>query len=91
MNFTTITNLVQRGKKEFESRSYKTVLSNNKSVGMILGAEFAEALEQNGVLAQVQEELWEAHDKETVNAVLAYRAGKKPDISLAEYRKKHDL
>lgn len=73
MVYTTITNIVKNGKREFSGSPYKTVLSNNRSVGMVLSPEMAQALEENGILDQVREELWELHDEETRQTVEASR------------------
>ncbi|MDQ1343540.1 MAG: hypothetical protein QG650_259 [Patescibacteria group bacterium] len=92
MVYTTITNIVKNGKREFSGSPYKTVLSNNRRIGMVLSPEMAEALEENGILDQVREELWELHDEETRKVVEASRVRDfSGAISFDDFIKSHAL
>ncbi len=92
MRIISTTELSRKGKKAFDGLLYSTVLYNNKDIGMIIGKELADALEDSGVLQQVREELWELNDPETVEIVKRYREWKQSDeISLEDFRKKYDV
>lgn len=75
--FISITNLQRQLKKVFYSKQpIHVVLSNNAVSGIVFSKEAAELLLQSGALDQIREELWELHDKDTVDLVRSSRGGK---------------
>lgn len=92
MTYTTITNLVKNGRREFEGAPYKTVLSNNEPVGLILSMEVSNVLTESGILDQIREELYELHDSETKDLVERTNTGNLPHrLSLEKFRTKYGV
>ncbi len=90
--FTTTTEIARKWKKAFDGLFYNTVLYNNKDIWMIIGKELADMLQENGILDQIREELWELNDPTTCELVEKSRNGEYSDsISLEDFRKKYNV
>ena len=63
-NYTTTTKLSRAWKKAFDE-NFKIVLCNDQDIGYIIGGEMYTAMRDSGIIDQIREELWEAHDPET--------------------------
>lgn len=75
--FISITNLQRNLKKIFISKQpIHIVLSKNTVNGMVFSKGATELLLESGALDQIREELWELHDKDTIQVVRQSRKGK---------------
>jgi hypothetical protein len=70
-HYTTTTKLSRAWKKAFDE-NFKIVLCNDQDIGYIIWGEMYTAMRDSGIIDQIREELWEAHDPET-QAVLQAR------------------
>lgn len=76
-DFISITNLQRQLKKVFYTKQpFHIVLSKNAVSGLVFSKEAAELLLQSGALDQIREELWELHDKETVELTRSSKRGR---------------
>jgi hypothetical protein len=92
-DFISITNLQRKMKSVFASaKPMHVVLSNNAVSGLVFSKEAAELMMESGLLEQLREELWELHDKETLDLVRSSRKKKHSgSIEFSAFVKKYGL
>ncbi len=90
--FISITHLQRQLKKVFYSKTpMRVVLSHNAVSGIVFSQEAAELLLKSGALDQIQEELWELHDKETRDVVIRSRKGETKPIPFDTFAKEYGV
>ena len=90
-DFVSTTTLQRDCKKVLNSKPFQIILQNNKPQGMILSQQATELLTESGILQQIQEEIWEYMDEETVQVITSHRKGKGKPIPLEHFRKKYGV
>lgn len=91
--FIPTTKLQRQTKAVFDSdEPFQIVLKDNEVNGIVINKATAKALLETNILAQIEEELWEAQDETTQKLINNSRSGRKSDsIELKAFRKKHVL
>lgn len=68
------------------------MLCNDQDIWYIIGWEMYTAMRDSGIIDQIREELWEAHDPQTQAVLKASREwDMSQSISLEDFRKKYDI
>lgn len=76
--FITISHLQKTPKKQFLNvDNFKIVLSNNEEIGVIMSVDFFKKILPHPLDSQIQEEVWEMQDKETIKSIKAAEKAKK--------------
>ncbi len=93
MQYTTPTEIVEKGSKVFEEYQQAVVLQNDEPIWILFGWDLAQVLMENDVITQLREELWELNDEETNSMVVDYRNNwlSEDSISFSDFKKEHDL
>jgi len=91
LNLITSTQIQKNAKRIFGRKPIQIVLSKNKLQGILLSAEVSEHILKSGLLEQLQEELYELKDKETVETINKYRNKEAKPIALADFRQKYGV
>lgn len=89
MKYISTTQLQRNPKQVFSKTPFQIVLSNSEVQGMIVSKEAVELMESSGILEQIQEELWELHDQETIKVVTEAREGKGDGKDFNEFMKEY--
>lgn len=87
MTYVSTTQLQRNPKEVFGKSPVQIILSNNEVQGMIFSKEATELLQKSGILEQIQEELWELSDAETVQVVKESREKKGDSIDFDIFAK----
>lgn len=87
------TTQVQRSAKAVFSKNdpYQIVLNNNQMVGVILNKEMATILLNEGILDEIYEERLLMNEKETQVVLAKAKDMSGDEISLTDFRTKHDV
>jgi hypothetical protein len=87
------TTQVQRSAKTVFSKNdpYQIVLNNNQMVGVILNKEMATILLNEGILDEIYEERLLMNEKETQVVLAKAKDMSGDEISLTDFRTKHDV
>jgi hypothetical protein len=91
MNFISVTDLQRNTKTCLEKPGFQVIMHNNNMKGMILSQQASELLMDSGVLPQIQEELYEINNKETVDVIQNHRSNKSKPILFDSLIKKYEL
>lgn len=85
------TDLQRNPDKVFSKSPFKIVLNNNKQQGMFISQETVDVLMKSGVLSQIQEELFELQDQETIQVIADHKSGKSKPSPFEQFTQKHEL
>jgi uncharacterized protein with von Willebrand factor type A (vWA) domain len=59
--------------------------------GIIINKKTSQYLIDSGLLEQIQEELFELNDKETIDVIQKHRLGKSSPVDFDKFNQKHGL
>jgi len=90
-DYASVTDLQKSPKKVFGKKPFQVILQNNHLAGGLLSQEFTELLMESGILEELQQELFELNDKETVGVIKNHRSGKSKPIAFDDFNKKYGL
>jgi len=91
VNFVSTTQLQKNPTKVIDKEPIQVLLTNNKLSGMLLSANLTKHLLDSEIFQQIREEFWELNDKETKDVIKKCRSGKKPDMSLKDFRQEYGV
>ena len=86
--FITVTHLQRAPRKELKNiKTFKVVVSNNQEIGVLMNVNFFNKIIPESLDLQIKEELWELHDKKTIQTVEKARKiqEKKKTSTLKDY------
>ncbi|TSC56801.1 MAG: hypothetical protein G01um101418_202 [Parcubacteria group bacterium Gr01-1014_18] len=91
LNFVSTTQLQKNPSKVLNEEGIQIVLKNNQMQGVIFSAKIAKRFLDLATLRQIQEELYEMSDPETVKVIEEGRSGKKKGVDFFDFMKQYGV